>query len=45
LVKKTLEIKKGDIVEVGANIGTETVSLAKLNKLDNVYAFEPLMII
>ena len=41
LVKKFLEIKSGDIIEVGANIGTETVSLAKLNSENKVHAFEP----
>ncbi|WP_252112050.1 FkbM family methyltransferase [Gramella jeungdoensis] len=40
LIKRMLEIKEGSIIEVGANIGTETISYANLNK-DNVYAFEP----
>ncbi len=42
LAKAILKIKKGDIIEVGANIGTETVSLAEINS-GNVYAFEPLL--
>ena len=35
--------EKGDMIEVGANIGTETVSFCDLYKLNNkkVYAFEP----
>lgn len=41
LAKHILRIKKGDFIEVGANIGTETVSLAKMNKLNKVHAFEP----
>lgn len=41
LVKRILEIENGDIIEVGANIGTETVSLAQLNKSHLVHAFEP----
>lgn len=42
LIKKILKHNKGDIVEVGANIGTETVSFADINKTANVHAFEPL---
>ncbi len=41
LVKKILKIKSGDIIEVGANIGTETISYANLNSNNKVYAFEP----
>ena len=35
--------KKGDMIEVGANIGTETVSFCDINKANKkmVYAFEP----
>ena len=42
LAKKIIEVNNGDFIEVGANIGTETVSLAHLNKSHNVHAFEPL---
>ena len=37
------KIKKGIIIEVGANIGTETVSFADITKLNNrkTYAYEP----
>ncbi len=42
LAKKILRFKKGDLVEVGANIGTETIGLADINPKGNVYAFEPL---
>src|SRR5690606_3307102 len=40
LSKKILKRSRGAIIEVGANIGTETISLAKLNE-DKVYSFEP----
>ena len=40
LTKTILNLKKGSIIEVGANIGTETISLADICK-DKVYAFEP----
>lgn len=42
LVKKIIKIKPGDIIEVGANVGTETVSFCKINPNHNVYSFEPL---
>jgi FkbM family methyltransferase len=40
LTKTILKFKKGCVVEVGANIGTETISFSDIC-LDNVYAFEP----
>ena len=40
LIKNILKLKEGDIIEVGANIGTETISYANLNK-NKVHAFEP----
>ena len=42
LAKKILNKNPGNVIEVGANVGTETVSLAKINPNKNVYAFEPL---
>ena len=42
LCRKILSFKPGDIIEVGANIGTETVSFADINKTAQVHAFEPL---
>ncbi len=42
LAKKILKKIPGVVIEVGANVGTETVSLAKINPNNNVYAFEPL---
>lgn len=42
LANSILKIKRGDIIEVGANIGTETISLADINSENKVYAFEPL---
>ncbi|MEM7186872.1 MAG: FkbM family methyltransferase [Bacteroidota bacterium] len=42
LAKHILKFKSGAIIEVGANIGTETISLADINKNNPVYAFEPL---
>lgn len=42
LVKHFLNFKPGDLIEIGANVGTETVSLSNLNKSYNVHAFEPL---
>ncbi len=42
LARIILKKKPGDVIEVGANVGTETVSLAKINPNNNVYAFEPL---
>ncbi|MDC8006307.1 FkbM family methyltransferase [Aureisphaera galaxeae] len=42
LAKKIIRFKKGDLVEVGANIGTETIGLADLDPNRAVYAFEPL---
>ena len=42
LAKKILRFKKGDLVEVGANIGTETIGLADINPDNEVHAFEPL---
>jgi len=42
LAKKIARLKKGDIIEVGANIGTETIGLADINPNGRVYAFEPL---
>jgi FkbM family methyltransferase len=44
LAKTILKFKKGDIIEVGANIGTETISLADINPKAQVHAFEPLPI-
>jgi len=43
LINEILRYQKGDIIEVGANIGTETVSLADIAKINsvNVIAFEP----
>lgn len=43
LVNKIIKIKPGDIIEVGANVGTETVSFCKINQDHNVHAFEPLI--
>lgn len=42
LAKRILKINNGDFVEVGANIGTETVSLVSINKYNCIHAFEPL---
>lgn len=42
LARTILKITKGDLIEVGANIGTETISLADINKHHTVHAFEPL---
>ena len=42
LAKTILKFKKGDLVEVGANIGTETISLADINRDNKVHAYEPL---
>ena len=42
LAKNIFEANNGDFIEVGANIGTETVSLAHINNSHNVHAFEPL---
>ncbi len=44
LAKTILRFKKGDIIEVGANIGTETVSFCDIANSHNVkvLAFEPL---
>lgn len=41
LSKKILQFQRGDIIEVGANIGTETISLAFLDTEVKVHAFEP----
>ncbi len=41
LANYILKIKNGDFIEVGANIGTETVSLAEINTNNKVHAFEP----
>lgn len=41
LTRKILQIRKGAVVEIGANIGTETISLADVAKPYKVYAFEP----
>jgi FkbM family methyltransferase len=41
LAKEILKIKKGDIIEVGANIGTETISFADCNQDGLVHSFEP----
>ncbi|MHC0447324.1 FkbM family methyltransferase [Flavobacterium sp. 3-218] len=41
LAKKILKIKNGDIIEVGANIGTETISFADFNKNNLIHSFEP----
>ena len=44
LANVILKIKTGDIVEIGANIGTETISYCDITKeKGNVYAFEPLV--
>lgn len=45
VAKTTLNFKKGDIVEVGANIGTETISYSDVAKTNGqkVYAFEPVL--
>jgi len=39
------KLKKGDIIEVGANIGTETISFADIAKKNElkVYAYEPVL--
>ncbi|MBX2828656.1 MAG: FkbM family methyltransferase [Flavobacteriaceae bacterium] len=42
LAKKINKMKTGDLVEVGANIGTETIGLADLDTDTTVHAFEPL---
>ena len=42
LARSILKFKKGDIIEVGANIGTETIGFADVNTHGNVIAFEPL---
>jgi len=44
IARAVKKIRKGDIIEIGANVGTETVSFADLvNKKDEfVHAFEPL---
>lgn len=42
LARKIQNLKNGDIIEVGANVGTETVSFAKLVKGNRVHAFEPM---
>ena len=44
ICNEILKSKKGDIIEVGANIGTETISFTNLANKHNVdvYAFEPL---
>jgi FkbM family methyltransferase len=42
LTHEILKHKKGDIIEVGANVGTETIALTDLNSKNAVYAFEPL---
>ncbi|MDA3616178.1 FkbM family methyltransferase [Polluticaenibacter yanchengensis] len=44
ICNEALKYKKGDIIEVGANIGTETISFTNLAKKNNVnvHAFEPL---
>lgn len=44
LTNTVLQIKQGHIIEVGANIGTETVSFSDIAKKYNskVFAFEPL---
>lgn len=42
LVHEILNHKKGNIVEVGANVGTETIALTDLASPNSVYAFEPL---
>lgn len=42
LVHEILKHKKGDIIEVGANVGTETIALTDLASPNSVYAFEPL---
>jgi len=44
VVALVMKDEKGDMIEVGANIGTETVSFCDLYKLNNkeVYSFEPL---
>ncbi len=41
LSKAIQMLKPGSIVEVGANVGTETVSLADISKKEKVYAYEP----
>src|SRR5680860_108702 len=41
LTNKILQFNRGNVIEVGANIGTETISLARICK-KKVFAFEPL---
>ena len=43
LARKIAKLKPGDIIEVGANIGTETIGFADINPSGTVYAFEPLL--
>lgn len=40
LTKKILQYNSGNVIEVGANIGTETISFSRICK-QKVYAFEP----
>ncbi|MBL4662445.1 MAG: FkbM family methyltransferase [Flavobacteriaceae bacterium] len=42
LTHSILKFKKGDLVEVGANVGTETISFADINPNNKVHAYEPL---
>lgn len=41
LAKHIMKFQEGAIVEVGANVGTETISLADIAKKQHVHAFEP----
>ncbi len=41
LAYKIQKLKAGDIIEVGANVGTETVSLVKITGSNQLHAFEP----
>lgn len=43
LANKIQKIKKGDIVEVGANVGTETISFVEICGSNEVHAFEPVI--
>ncbi len=42
LTNTILKFRNGDLVEVGANIGTETISLVDINPNNETHAFEPL---
>lgn len=44
VAKKLCKLHKGDVIEVGANIGTETISYVNNNPGYGIHAFEPVLV-